>query len=69
MPGLVLSVSCAPGDQVKKGDPLMVLTAMKLEQTIAAPRDGVIEEVFFSAQDQVAEGAVLVKFQDGPAAH
>ena len=69
MPGLVLSVLCAPGDQVKKGDPLMVLTAMKLEQTIAAPRDGVIEEVFFSAQDQVAEGAVLVKFQDAPAAH
>ncbi|NBP27367.1 MAG: hypothetical protein EBU74_07050 [Betaproteobacteria bacterium] len=69
MPGLVLSVSCAPGDQVKKGDPLMVLTAMKLEQTIVAPRDGVIEEVFFSAQDQVAEGAVLLKFQDAPAAH
>ena len=69
MPGLVLSVSCAPGDHVKKGDPLMVLTAMKLEQTITAPRDGVVEEVFFSAQDQVAEGAVLVKFQDAPAAH
>lgn len=69
MPGLVLSVTCAAGDHVKKGDPLMVLTAMKLEQTISAPRDGVIEEVFFSAQDQVVEGAVLVKFQDAPAVH
>lgn len=69
MPGLVLSVFCAPGDQVKKDDPLMVLAAMKLEQTISAPRDGVIEEVFFSAQDQVVEGAVLIKFQDATVVH
>ena len=69
MPGLVLSVMCAKGAAVKKGDPLMVLSAMKLEQTISAPRDGVIEEIFFSAQDQVSEGAVLLKYQEAPAAH
>lgn len=68
MPGLVLSVLCAPGDAVRKGDPLMILTAMKLEQTVAAPRDGVIEEVFYATQDQVDEGAVLVRFQEAPSA-
>jgi 3-methylcrotonyl-CoA carboxylase alpha subunit len=46
----------------------MILTAMKLELTVAAPRDGVIEEVFYAAQDQVDEGAVLVRFQEAPAA-
>jgi len=68
MPGLVVSVLCAPGATVCKGDPLMILTAMKLELTVAAPRDGVIEEVFYAAQDQVDEGAVLVRFQEAPAA-
>ncbi|MBU3725242.1 MAG: ATP-grasp domain-containing protein [Burkholderiaceae bacterium] len=69
MPGLVLAVMCKPGDAVKKGAPLMVLSAMKLEQTIAAPRDGVIEEIFFSAQEQVTEGAMLLKFLDAPSVH
>ena len=49
-------------DKVKKGDPLMVIEAMKMEHTIAAPSDGVVEEVRFALDEQVEEGVDLVSF-------
>ena len=45
MPGTILSVNVAPGQSVRKGDVLMVLEAMKMENEIMCPRDGVVSSV------------------------
>ncbi|RWA83001.1 acetyl/propionyl/methylcrotonyl-CoA carboxylase subunit alpha [Mesorhizobium sp.] len=64
MPGLVKLVRAAAGDPVIKGQPLLVLEAMKMEHTIAAPHDGVIAEIAAEGA-QVSDGTVLVRFEDG----
>ncbi len=61
MPGLVKVVRAAVGDAVKKGQPLLILEAMKMEHTIAAAHDGEIAEIAAEGA-QVSEGAVLVRF-------
>ena len=60
MPGKVLSFAVKAGDTVKKGQPLAVMEAMKMEHTIAAPADGVVAELLFAPGDQVTEGAALI---------
>ena len=45
---------------MKKGDPLMVLEAMKMENPIASPRDGKVTEIFVDTGDVVASGDVLL---------
>ncbi len=61
MPGKILSFSVKAGDLVQKGQPLAVMEAMKMEHTIAAPADGVVEELMYAPGDQVTEGAELLK--------
>jgi 3-methylcrotonyl-CoA carboxylase alpha subunit len=61
MPGKVVSFSVKAGDTVKKGQPLAVMEAMKMEHTIAAPADGTVAELLYAPGDQVAEGAELLK--------
>ncbi len=61
MPGKVVGFSVKAGDVVKKGQPLAVMEAMKMEHTIAAPADGTVAELLFAPGDQVAEGAELLK--------
>ncbi|MFC3322245.1 acetyl/propionyl/methylcrotonyl-CoA carboxylase subunit alpha [Mesorhizobium cantuariense] len=61
MPGLVKLVRAAKGDAVIKGQPLLILEAMKMEHTIAAPHDGVIAEIATEGA-QVTDGTVLVRF-------
>ncbi|MGB3500368.1 MAG: acetyl/propionyl/methylcrotonyl-CoA carboxylase subunit alpha [Mesorhizobium sp.] len=63
MPGLVKLVRAATGDTVKKGQPLLILEAMKMEHTILAPSDGEVAEIV-SEGSQVMDGAILVKFAD-----
>ena len=63
MPGLVKVVRTAAGETVVKGQPLLVLEAMKMEHTIAAPHDGEIAEVVAEGT-QVTDGTVLVRFAD-----
>lgn len=63
MPGKVVSFAVKAGDAVKKGQPLAVMEAMKMEHTIAAPADGTVAELLFAPGDQVAEGAELLKLQ------
>ncbi len=60
MPGKVLSFAVKAGDAVKKGQPLAVMEAMKMEHTIAAPADGVVGELLYAPGDQVTEGAALL---------
>jgi 3-methylcrotonyl-CoA carboxylase alpha subunit len=63
MPGKVVAVMIANGAEVKKGQPLVIMEAMKMEHTIAAPSDGLVEEVLYAVGDQVADGAPLLAFK------
>ena len=60
MPGQVVAFKVAVGDTVKKGEPLAVIEAMKIEHTITAPTDGVVAELLFTAGDLVADGDDLL---------
>ncbi len=66
MPGKVLEVKAVAGADVKKGAPLIVLEAMKMEHTLTAPRDGRIAEVSAVAGAQTADGVVLVRLEPIP---
>ena len=59
MPGAILDVRCSNGQQVKKGDILFILEAMKMENEIFAPKDGTITSVCTSKGATVETGAVL----------
>jgi 3-methylcrotonyl-CoA carboxylase alpha subunit len=63
MPGRIVAVKAEEGAKVRRGAPLVVLEAMKMEHTIAAPADGVVEAIHFAAGEQVEEGAELVTFK------
>jgi len=64
LPGVIVEVQVKAGTQVKSGDPLCVLEAMKMKNIIRAGRDGVIAEVFVSAGDQVRHSQPLFRFED-----
>ncbi len=61
MPGKVVSFSVKAGDKISKGQALAVMEAMKMEHTITAPADGLVQELLYAPGDQVAEGAELLK--------
>jgi len=63
MPGKVIAYLVKAGDAIKTGQPLAVLEAMKMEHTIAAPRDGTVAELLFAPGDQVNEGGELLRLQ------
>lgn len=60
MPGKILSVAVSVGTAVKKGDLLLVLEAMKMQNEIYAPQDGTVSDVRVSANQTVATGDILV---------
>lgn len=59
MPGKILSVKASAGQAVKKGDVIMILEAMKMENEVVAPQDGTIASINVAAGDSVEAGAVL----------
>ena len=63
MPGKVVQVLVAEGALVEKGQPLMILEAMKMEHTISAPGRGTVAKLHFRAGDQVPESAVLLSIE------
>ncbi|MBV9992654.1 MAG: biotin/lipoyl-binding protein [Alphaproteobacteria bacterium] len=67
MPGKIIQVMVKAGDAVKKGQPLAVLEAMKMEHTLSAPADAVVEAVAVAPGDQVPDGTVVVRFAKGKA--
>ena len=64
MPGKVVAFLAAQGEAVKRGQPLAVMEAMKMEHTIHAPRDGVVDELLYGVGDQVAEGGELLRLSE-----
>lgn len=60
MPGTILAVNVAVGDTVKRGQVLMILEAMKMENEIMAPKDGTVTQVLVSKGSTVDTGAPLV---------
>ena len=60
LPGVILQVKCNVGDTVKRGQTLIILEAMKMENNINADRDGKIIEIKVHKGDSVLEGADLV---------
>lgn len=59
MPGKIISVKASAGQAVKKGDVLLILEAMKMENEVVAPQDGTVAGIHVSAGDSVEAGAVL----------
>ncbi len=62
MPGLVISLAVAEGQEVKAGETLAVVEAMKMENILRAERDGIIEKVHVKPGDSVAVDAVIMEF-------
>ena len=60
LPGVVTKINVAVGQQVKKGENVLVLEAMKMENNIAAEADGTVSGIAVKAGDSVLEGAVLL---------
>ena len=61
MPGKILNIKVKKNNKVKKGDTLITLEAMKMEHSIKANTDGVVEDVFVKAGEQVENGSLLMK--------
>jgi oxaloacetate decarboxylase alpha subunit/pyruvate carboxylase subunit B len=59
MPGMIIKYMVKAGDAVKEGDAIVVLEAMKMENSLVAPRDGKVQGIKFASGDTVAKGAVL----------
>lgn len=62
MPGLIFEISIKEGDEVKKGDPIMILEAMKMENVLKSPGDGVVKTIKVKKGDSVEKNQVLVEF-------
>lgn len=61
LPGKILSISVSKGDIVKKGDLILVMEAMKMENNVLACKDGVVELIKISIGDTVLEGDILIE--------
>ena len=64
MPGLIVDVLTKVGDEVKAGDGLIVLEAMKMENKLTASHDGVVKSVNVKPSDPVEKGTVLIEFEN-----
>jgi len=62
MPGLILDINVKVGEKVKENDALLVLEAMKMENVITSPRDGVIKSVAAIKGNTVDKGTLLIEF-------
>ncbi|GAB2536784.1 biotin/lipoyl-containing protein [Spirosoma aerophilum] len=62
MPGLIVGISVQPGDVVSKGDSLLILEAMKMENNLKAPGEGTVKAIRVGKGDRVEKGQVLVEF-------
>ena len=64
MPCKIAQILVTPGTKVKKGTPLVILEAMKMEHVLRAPEDGVVQRVNFSVGAMAEEGKMVVVFEE-----
>ena len=64
MPGVILEVKVKAGDEVERGQPVAVLDAMKMHNTIASPQTGVVAEVLVAAGQTVDHGELILKYRE-----
>ncbi|MFI5163991.1 MAG: DUF2118 domain-containing protein [Bacteroidia bacterium] len=62
MPGLVVDLRVKEGDSVKKGDAIVVLQAMKMENILKSPVDGVIKKIHIKKEDTIEKNQLLISF-------
>lgn len=62
MPGLVLTIKVNEGQEIKKGEPILILEAMKMENIIKSPVDGVVKQVLVSDRQAVDKNQTLITF-------
>jgi 3-methylcrotonyl-CoA carboxylase alpha subunit len=63
MPGQIIALFVKVGDTVRRDQPILVLEAMKMEHTIAAPIDGTLERLALAVGDRVVEGTELFQIR------
>lgn len=63
MPGLIIEISSAIGKAVKKGDALLILEAMKMENVLTSPRDGIIKAIKVDKGNTVEKNQLLIEFE------
>jgi len=64
IPGVIIEISAKPGDAVAYGQQLCILEAMKMKNSIRASREGIIDQVLISTNDQVNQNQVLMTYRD-----
>lgn len=64
MPGIIIAVPVVKGDEVKKGDKVVILESMKMENELRSPRDGVVNRIFVQPGANVEKGQPLVVIGD-----
>jgi biotin carboxyl carrier protein len=62
MPGLIIDLKIKAGDNVKAGEPLLILEAMKMENILKSPGEGIVKNVKVKKGDSVEKGQVLIEF-------
>ena len=62
MPGLILDIKVEVGQEVKKGDPILILEAMKMENILKSPGDGIVKAIKVKVKDNVEKGQLLLEF-------
>lgn len=63
MPGLIIEINVTVGQTVKENENLVILSAMKMENSFLSPRDGVIKSIAVSVGDAVEKGQLLIEFE------
>jgi biotin carboxyl carrier protein len=63
MPGLILEINVVVGQEVKENDPLLILEAMKMENSFLSPRDGIIKSIAVIIGNAVDKGQLLIEFE------
>ncbi len=66
MPGKVIALHVQEGDAVKRGDTLLVVEAMKMENALLAPRDGIVQEVRITLDDRIERNVPLILLEAAP---
>ena len=63
MPGIIIDIEVKQGDKVKEGDSILILEAMKMENSIKCPKDGIVKSVHTQKGDAVEKGKLLIELE------